>query len=542
MSAFDDFLADVAAERRWLLELDPLPLLPESDGSAASGAYADAAYSEVAYGEGESGDSATLYYSSHGFTSQPADVPASTWYENRVQGVRISRAIFSESGGVGGLARTTGECHLVNADGELDELQDSYALDGRPARLLLGGPAAARSAYGLVFSGVVQKFDDADVRLVRFALSDGIGKLAVPVSPNTYAGTGALEGGADLAGKPKPKAWGNAQNVAPPLVDSTKLIYQVHEGQISDVTSVYDRGIALVKGADYASQAELEATAPAAGQYRVWKTGGHFRLGATPAGTVTADVLGDAAGGYVNKTADILKRVLLIAAIDDSLIDAASFAALNVDAPAEVGIWVGAERRAVGELVGRLLAGVGAYGGFSRANLFTVGVVKAASGVALDSFSEEDIGEIRRLPLPAAVEPVVWRAHVAWQRNYTVQTDLAAGVTAARRVFAAEAERVASREDQTVRSQRQLALEYGPTGNLYAQQADADAEALRLLNLWKPARGLYLLPVLAARALARELGDVVKVTHRRYGFDAGKDVRILGVAITGARADLTVLA
>jgi hypothetical protein len=140
----------------------------------------------------------------------------------------------------------------------------------------------------------------------------------------------ALEGGTDLAGKYKPRAWGNVQNVPPVLVDSASLIYQVNDGAISDVPAAYDRQIALVKGADYVSQSDMQTNAPAAGNYRVWKAGGFFRLGSTPAGTCTADVLGDASGaGYVNKAGDILQRVLLIAGIDSTLIDAAAFAQLN---------------------------------------------------------------------------------------------------------------------------------------------------------------------------------------------------------------------
>lgn len=551
-TAFETFLADARAERCWLLEIDAFGLAADTDGSQASGAFSDAAFSEVAFSEdaGETATSTMLCYSSHGFTSRAADSPASKYYPSRIAGATaVERKIYGRAG-IGGLTRTFARCTLVNADGGLDTLLSSYALDGRPARLLIGRTTDtngirsfdARSDYQLVFSGVVQAVE-IGAQEVTISFSDGIAKLRAPVNATTYAGTGGVEGGTDLKGKPKPKSWGNVLNVPAVLVDSTSLIYQVHDGLASAVSAVYDRGVALTVGADYATLADLLSTAPAAGAFRAFKasSGSYFRLGSTPAGTVTADVLGDATGGYVNKTGDILQRVLLIAGIDASLLDSASFTTLNTDAPAEVGIFTGTESVAVEAVVEQLLEGVGAFGGFSRTNTFTVGVVKAASGSAAASFTQQDIGSMRRLPLPPVVEPAVWRARVAWQRNYTVQTDLAASVTAARRAFAAEAERVAASEDLTTRGQRQLAREYGPNGNLYALEADAATEALRLLALWKDgSRGLYEMDV-SPKGLARDLGDVLTVTYSRFGFSAGRDVRVLGHKVDGVNVTLTVL-
>lgn len=550
MSAFDDFLADPSAERCWLLEIDAFALTPDTDGTQASGALSEAAMSEVSFSEGgSSSDASTLYYSSHGFVSQAADTPASTYYEPRVTNeLTVLRAIVGNSG-IGGLARTVGECTLLNADGGLDATLASYALDGRPVRLLIGRTTRdssgnrtfdARSAFNLVFSGVIESIDTADAKRVRLQFSDAIAKLAAPLNSTSYAGTGALEGGSDLKGKPKPRSFGHVYNVSPPQVDSAKLIYQVNDGAISNVSAVYDRGVLITQGADYTDTADLNTNAPAAGTYRVLKSGGYFRLGSTPSGTVTAEVLGDATGSYVNKAGDILQRVILVGGIDSSLIDSASFTQLNVDAPAEVGVWIGTDPTTIEAVADALLATAGAYGGFSRLNLFTVGVVKAASGTAAAAYTTQDIMDLRRLPLPPDVEPAVWRARVAWQRNYTVQNDLAAAA-ASRVSFTSEQERVAMREDLTVKTQRQLAREYGPTGDLYAQQADADTEALRRLNLWKVAPGLYEAKI-SPKALARDLGDVVTLTYPRYVFTAGRDTRVLGHRIDVSGATLTVLA
>jgi hypothetical protein len=470
------------------------------------------------------------------------DADSRQWYDGRVMAdeISIDRRIYGRDG-VGGLARTLASCSLVNADGGLDELASSYGMDARPARLLLGSPAAPRADFGLGFSGVVQKVT-TDSSRVKLELSDGAARLDAPVNTTTYAGTGSLEGGADLAGKPRPLTWGAVFNVSPPLVDSANLIYQVHAGEIQDVPAVYDRQIVLTQGADYTDQAQMLSVAPSAGQYRVWKAGGYFRLGAAPAGTITADVEGDATGGYVDTTADILERVLLIAGVDSSLLDSASFAALAVDAPATVGYHVGLESTPVATVAEALLEGVSAFGGFSRSNAFTVGVIKAPAGLAAAEYGEEAIRYIAREPLPPAVEPIVWRARVAWARNYTVQTDLAAAVPAARITFSAAAERLAVSEDSGVMSRRPLAREIGPTGNLYALEADADTEAARLLALWSADRSLYRIGLPPA-ALVRDLGEVVTITHPRHGFASGRLARVMGHRISrGGEIELTVLA
>jgi len=529
-AAFGAFLAKITAERCWLLELDAFSLAP---AGGLSGAFAADAFGELAYGEDSGGAStsvSTLRFSTHGYTSQASDSPASTYYDGRLSRLIDVRREIAGRDGIGGLARMFAEVVLVNADGELDELPRDYAFSGRRARLLVGPPDGPLSEFGLVFVGVTQSFT-VGLGAARVRLSDGRAKLDRAVNEATYAGTGGLEGGADLKGKRKPKGWGEVRNVAPPLVDSANLIYQVHAGQIQDVLAVYDRGVALVE----------VAGAPAAGEYQVDLVNGTFKLGATPAGTVTCEAQCDASGaGYISKTGDIVLRILSQeAGLNSSEVEPSSFVQLNADAPAPVGIWVGTEPRSCAEAVDELLAGIGAFGGFSRYG-FSVGLVAAASGKPKGTFSGEDIIELERLPLPPPVEPIVWRVLVGYQRNYTVQNDLAAAVTPARRTFAAEPWRISKLEDAAIQARHLLAREFGPTESLYAAQADSDSEAQRLFELWSRPRGLFRMKT-RPKALLRDLGQTIDVKHPRHGLQNGAHARVLGHAIRGSEVELTVL-
>ena len=118
----------------------------------------------------------------------------------------------------------------------------------------------------------------------------------------------------DLKGKPKPRCYGECLNVSPPWVNTSKLIFQVHDGLIEDIVTVYDKGVALTKGDPIGSLATLLTTTPTAGEWDYYlgsaSDGAYFRLGSSPAGLITADVKGDKFGGtYRTTVADMIKTI-----------------------------------------------------------------------------------------------------------------------------------------------------------------------------------------------------------------------------------------
>jgi hypothetical protein len=551
-SAFDAFLAEVTGRRCWVLELDAYSL---AQPGGVSCAFGDAGFGEVGFGEARGQETAgvsTLRFSTHGYTSHADDSPAHTYHESRIKAPPIVDRQIAGRDGIGGLTTVYAEITLNNRDGGLDELDRDYSLGGRRARILIGrapdpltgkgGDALAN--FGVVFTGVLQVSRvGEDVMQIR--LSDGTVRLQRRlVNEATYTGAGALEGGDDIKGRNKPVALGEALNVPAPLVDSAKLIYQVNDGEINDVPAAYDRGIALDQGADYTSEADLNTTAPAAGEYRVYKAGGYVRLGATPAGTMTFDVEGDASGGYVTTVAEIVHRIVAQrAGLNSSEIDPTSIAQLAIDAPAPVGLWIGTSPMSCAQVVDDLLYGIGAFGGFSRYGAFTVGRVADAIGeTEAAAYSDIDIMDVQREALPAPVDPIVWRVGVGWQRNYTVQNDFAAAVPAARRTFAAQPLRISSTEDSGIFSRHLLARNFGPIEAHYAEEADADDERDRLFALWGVKRSLFRILLRNMSAMALDLGEVVRIEHYpRQGLAAGASARVLGHRIQGSRVELKVL-
>lgn len=540
-SAFAAFLALATAPRCYLLELDALSLAATGGVSAA---ISDAAIGEVGISENDAELSpgvVTLRFGSQEYTTHAADSPAHTPYEGRIVGVPVTQRRISGRDGVGGMTEVEGQIALRNEDAALDFLKHNYAVEGRRARILIGDADAARSTFGEFFVGITQSLQIAQGE-VSITLSDGSAKLRRILNETLYAGTGGLEGGTDLKGKNKPVALGVCLNVPAPLVDSAKLVYQVHDGAISDVPKAYDRGVELAKGADYADAGEMDTVAPAAGAYRVWKGGGYFRLGATPAGQVTADAHGEASPSYADITSDIVLRILALrCGLGGDEIDATSLSNLGSRAPGQVGKWYGTGPVTCGEAIDEFLYGVGAFGGFNRLGLFSAGLVASAAGQP-ETFSvgSIDIRYVEIAELPASVEPIVWRVGVSWGRNYTVQADLAAAVTAARRTFCAEATRISTVEDSTTLSRHLLAQSLSPVEALYALEADAQAERDRLLALWGTRRKMFRVG-LKAQGIQRDLGQVGTFIHPRFGMIDGVSGLVIGQLARGTDTEALVL-
>lgn len=313
----------------------------------------------------------TLLYcaSARGGYSDPS---APGYYEPRIVALpTFRRDIFGNSTTGGPTTVSFGDLILANNDGGLDAFR-GFGLAGQACALLIGDPDGDYRGFTKLIYGRIQQalFDEKELHI---QLYDRLQDLQVPLNQTLYLGTNALpsgvEGVDDLLGRPKPMAFGSVANVSPPCVNTSRLEYQVNNGAVADVPNAYDAGAALTKGADYVSQVDMETNAPAAGNYRVWKAGGYFRLGSSPAGTITADVTeGSAAADRT--AAQIAKRILTgtngISAGDVNSSDVATLDGLN---SAVVGIYID-QTMTFAAALDQILQSVGAWYGFDRLGQF----------------------------------------------------------------------------------------------------------------------------------------------------------------------------
>ena len=464
----------------------------------------------------------TLYYSSHGYTSRPGDTIENTHFDGRL----VRPFTFSHQAPLGGggarAPLSAGEIELDNADGELDELLDDYALDGRGVDVAIGeGRGAAWSSYVSAFVATVARARPGR-RSIVLELRDALHGLEVPIQADLYGGTGGINGGEDLKGRPKPLAFGYCSNVAPvylgvvDLGDGDLHTFQVHGGTVQDIPAVRIRG---------ALQTAV-AVAPAIGEFRAYVETGIFQLGSDPDGAVTADVEGDASPTFVSTTGEIIRRIITgRLAYTTADLDALSFRVFAVDAIADVGIYVGAAPVTALAVIETLLAGVSGYIHGNRAGEFRIAILGAPIADAAFTLRPADIRGLEPVALPASIDPPNKRRSVAWRRNWAPSNDLVLGLDAAERSFLSEAARIAAYFDTAIAARFRLATEPPLVPGLYYDGADALTEAARLGALYGLAddgRPRRLFRLVADKYLGKiESGYTGLIYWPEYGLAAG---------------------
>ncbi len=190
-----------------------------------------------------------LFFSNVGLASTPSDFPENTFFDPRIiRPIRIQRNMFAPGRTFGPSQVGLGDLVLTNADGGLDFLDD-YAFDGRRITQYRGRRGAGGKFKQVLVASIAGKpilTRDKFVLKVRDRQTD----VDVEVQATKYGGGNALPLGldgvaSDLRGKPKPFLVGKVINIAPPVVNTSKLIYQVHDGVIASLDAVYDRGVNL---------------------------------------------------------------------------------------------------------------------------------------------------------------------------------------------------------------------------------------------------------------------------------------------------------
>ena len=464
------------------------------------------------------------------FITSASDTPASTpFYGSLDQPLSFSRKL-SGSDGFGGFLTGQGELSLINSGGEYDLLPQQYALDGRDIEVRYGRITDPYDEWFTIFKGTASDFR-VDEASVSVALQDYGYKLEVPLQANTYGGTGGIDGGSDLAGKRKPRCYGYVLNIEPPLVIPNSLVYQVNDGQINAISAVYVRGVALGFAADYATSALLIAATIPSGQYATCLAEGLLRINFLLDGQVTCDVEGDKTGAvFVSTKADIIRRIVGTATslVDPDDLYLPSFTALNVAQAASIGYWVDHnDSSTVAQALSNII-GFAGWIGFRRAGTFEVVQFTAPAGPPALYLDRSHIRDIKREVLPSNLTPAPWRWRVGWSKNWTVQTDLAGAVSDSRRAFLAEQYRFAVSENSAIKIDHPFSREHDEIEAHYLNESDAQAEADRLLALFRGSRALYRI-TLDTQPFSLNVGEVVNVTFPRFDLTLGRNLRAVEI-------------
>ena len=479
--------------------------------------------------------SGVAFFSSGAFVTGGTDTPPHTAFLPRItQPALLRRDVFD--GGVCGASRVAyGELLLANPDGALDALL-SWKIPGYSVTIRYGEPGTAYpSAWTTVLSGVSSGLT-VGWKTLGIKLRDPHQTLDMPLQTVTYAGTNSggsgIEGTADdLKGQAKPLLYGRVLNISPPCVNTSKLIYQVNDGA-AVISAVYDKGIALTAGTACTSQADMEATVPSAGTYRVWASGGCFRLGSTPAGTITVDAAQTASTGD-RSAAKLLNAIALKAGVASGSISSSDVTALHTANSAELGLWLmTGDTDTAKTAMDAIAVSVGAWYGFDAAGTLRMRQMVAPSGSPVMELTATNIIGTPELRAIGAASGGAFYTDVkcSYAKNWTVQgeSDVAGAVTAARRAWLREEWRMKRPSVVVSDPGYRPELLYEFTG-LFLSESDANTEALRRYTLLYGRHDTLVVAASASASVALDLGDVVQVTLPRFGYDAGVLFVVIGM-------------
>lgn len=482
------------------------------------------------------GGETAFYFSDAGVITAPTDTPANRAYPPRHagQGFRISTQAFDGAEPTGLAAQNAGAVEVANLDGEWDALAN-HDWAGRRVDLLIGRKGNTYSQFGSAFCGTISSVQ-ASRSALTLVLRDRRKILDQAVQQSLYGGGGGSDGDSDLQGQPKPLLYGKCRNVTPVTLVQSLLIYQVHAGQINAVDDVRDRGVSLNFDSDYASYATLAAASVSSGDYATCLAEGLFRLGGAPDGQVTADIEGDASGGYVSTVADIVRRIITRTRLEDPAdIDTSAFSTFETAVSGTAGIYL-TTQETVEAAATRLLASVGAYLVFGRDGSAAAYQLAAPSS-PVSTLDDSHIISMSRVTRGQRSN----KRRVGWRPMWTVQgnDDLAGSVSDANRALYGNAYRYVTASNDTASAESRLS-QLIETGTFFENEADATTLATLLAALHGPRRDVW--EVITRADFCRYwLGDSLTLQTSRYGLDSGQDFRVIGIDEDYATAETRLL-
>lgn len=365
------------------------------------------------------------------------------------------------------------------------------AWDGRPVRLLVGSQRWTLAQFVPVFVGVATGMQADGQGNLRLQMADNREALNRPVQE-------ALLAVGPAANEPRPITLGSVFNIEPPNIDVPLHRYQVHDGAVTSVPDVRVGGLTV--------------------SYTASAANGRFDLGVSPAGRVTANVVGP-----LTTAAQMLQEIA--ARVGFTSVDTAAMTAFAAAAPQALGLYVGDRRNAI-DVLDEIAASVGAWWGVNSLGQLTAAV--AGIGTPVLTLVPDDIGafglELVEVRLP------VWRVRIGYRRNWAVQTDglFAAVPQDLRQRYGLEYD-VAVASNPAIRTTHPLAGDPDVAGTLLVLAADANAEASRQLGLFGVQRRLYRVRA-SRRAWPLRAGQTVRVEYPRFGLASGANFLVTRVS------------
>lgn len=284
-----------------------------------------------------------------------------------------------------------------------------------PITVSIGDDANAAPAWTVVLAGLVTSYT-IQGGAFAFTVADLTTGLIASLAPDTFAGTGGIEGGDDAEGRVKRRSWGRVFNVEGRLLDKQYNVYEFGDPSrpLHSIAAVKDRGRegerALVAwaGSPAMTLAALRAAVAPRGGAAVAPSIACAKWWTQTTGPITADLQGETSGGYTETLGGIAARIATAAGIA-----APNAGAADAWRPGGAGLHIDSNETAAAALNRLLLP---ALVGWSLApegdlELFPIGFAAADETVTARSVSRD-----------AAWAPVT-RIDLGFRRNHRRHSD-----------------------------------------------------------------------------------------------------------------------
>lgn len=506
--------------------------------------------------------SGTLYYSTEEYVSTTAP----NVYEVAISpggAVQGSFSIFGDGKTFGAASINTGFIKLINVDGRRDRLR-KYAFNGYPVTIRFGYSTEDYNTFTTLVTGTVEQpaISEEDI---LFRLRDRIQELEKPINPTKYLGNNTLPDGVegvttDLKDRNKPLLRGYAWNFSPPLVNTSKMVYQLSSKQIHGIEWVKDGGVSYTVGTNRGTLSALLSNTPPTNTFDYYlgsgSDGAYIRVGSNPVQAVTVAAY-EGSNAAARTFAQIAYRVLTEdAGYSSETISSSDITALDTASPYECGLWTDTGESTVKQFLDLLAPSALAWYSNDLTGTWRFGKIKVPSGTSVRTFKPFDDGVVAKSSESDIVDielvvtndegrglPVS-RVTVEWQKNYLTQdtsslngdqtnpgTDPVGGLTV-REVLKKEYSTAAypsTGQDANINRKWIVPRELTFT-TLLKNQSDAVTVSQEYFNIYSKLRDRFNLTINlnSSNISATQLGSIITVQKSRYGLDSGKQFVVLG--------------
>ena len=487
----------------------------------------------------------TRLTSGYGYRSASSDTPALAAYDPRLQDAGTFQVTAFEPGKTVGRATIDlGEISMVNVDGEFDGIIDD-AFDGRDVRIIQMPNEDDPLDQGVRLATLTMQQTQVSTKSLTLRLRNRLGLLDTDIQDNTFAGTttsgtaGNAEGDSQLRDRIKPLVFGRVFNITPPPADRFNLIYQASDVAVNDITAVYDKGIELLDpDTNQSTLTDLKDATVQSARFQTTHSIGMFKLGAPADGQITADVA-EGSTASDRTAAQVTRRILLNQTdLTTSDLDDTTFSDLDAKNSAEVGIFIGRQRRVI-DVVSDVLSSVGAFLTAKRNGQFAVYRLDlpGPDDTPVQTYDEHLIFErddLERVPTGDEGRGIpAWKINLNYKRNWTVQgSDQLAGRAQSclgedRKQFLRTEFQEIVKTDPSVKNKHKRPAEL-TFNTLLTNRTAAEAEAQRRLDIFSRLRERYQFRVKADFFDGVDLNDTIQIKFPRFGLDDGKLFKVIG--------------